>query len=101
MSNNLRSTISIVLIAAALFGSAFIWYRFFTASPPAPVVGLASNGNAEVGSKSLLLLLESLESLKLDLGVLDAPLYKSLQDFTPNILLPETKGRTNPFAPLR
>ncbi|MEK7566816.1 MAG: hypothetical protein AAB527_01630 [Patescibacteria group bacterium] len=97
----MRSIISIVLIAAALFGSAFIWYRFFTSAPPVPVVGsVSANNNMEVGSKSLLLFLESLEGLKFDLGVIDSPLYKSLQDFTPNILLPTTKGRANPFAPL-
>ena len=101
MSGNLRATISIVLIAAALFGSAFLWYRFFTATPPAPAVGTASANNIGVGSQGLLLLLESLGSLKLDLGVLDNNIYKSLQDFTPNILLPETKGRANPFAPFR
>lgn len=100
MSGNLRSTISILLIIAALFGSAFLWYRFFTATPPAPVIGASSVNGAAVGSQSLLVILESLEGLKLDLGVLDNNLYKGLRDFTPNISLPETKGRVNPFAPL-
>lgn len=101
MSGNLRSTISILLIIAALFGSAFLWYRFFTATPPAPVIGESSVNGVAVGSRGLLVTLESLGGLKLDLGVLDNNLYKGLMDFTPNISLPETKGRPNPFAPFR
>ncbi len=97
---NLRSTILLILIVVAILGSAFIWYRFFTSSPPA-VVSRASSAGPAVGSESLLKLLESLEKLKFDLSVLDNPAYKSLQDFTPNILLPESKGRANPFLPFR
>ena len=97
---NFRSVISLVLIVAAVLGTAFMWYRFFT-SAPSPAVSLASSSGLAVGSQSLLKLLESLEQLKFDLAVLDDPAYKSLQDFTPNISLPESKGRPNPFAPLR
>ncbi|QQG46139.1 MAG: hypothetical protein HYY55_04240 [Candidatus Niyogibacteria bacterium] len=99
MSGNLRSTILIILIVAAILGSAVIWYRFFTSRPVEPVTGVSFN-NMAVGSQSLLTLLESLEGLKFDLGILDNPLYKSLQDFTPNIQAPELRGRANPFAPL-
>ena len=99
MPQDLRSTISIILIVAAILGSAFIWYRFFTSAPVAPVASVSASG-IDIGSKSLLKLLESLEGLKFDLSILDDPLYKSLQDFTPNIILPESRGRANPFAPL-
>ena len=88
-----------VLIAAALLGSAFIWYRFFTSAPVAPVVSISGPAGIDVGSKSLLKLLESLGGLKFDLQILDDPLYKGLQDFTPSVVLPESKGRANPFAP--
>jgi len=98
MSGNLRSTISIVLILAAIVGSAVIWYKFFTTQPVSPV-SRVSAGAVDVGPRALLTLLESLEGLKLDLGILEDPVYKSLQDFTPEILAPETKGRQNPFAP--
>lgn len=98
MKANLRSTISILLIALALIGSAVIWYRFFTSKPSEPVSRLAPEA-AAVGPKALLALLETLEGLDLDLNFLNDPVYKSLQDFTPQILLPESKGRNNPFAP--
>ena len=98
MSGNLRSTISILLIVAALAGSAFIWYKFFTSKPVSPVTKVGA-GAIEVGPKALLTLLESLEGLKLDLGILEDPVYKSLQDYTPEISAPETKGRQNSLAP--
>ena len=100
-SGNLRNTISIILIVAALIGSAVIWYRFFASKPAIPISSLASErAGVNIGSQSLLTLLESLEGLNFDLGLLDNPFYKSLEDFTPNILEPEIRGRPNPFAPL-
>lgn len=98
MKANLRSTISILLIALALIGSAVIWYRFFT-SRPTPSVSRLQPEAAAVGPKALLTLLESLEGLELDLNFLNDTVYKGLEDFTPEILLPESKGRNNPFAP--
>jgi hypothetical protein len=98
MSQKLKSAILIFLIAAAIIGSAFIWYRFLASQPSQPVAKMAASSN--VGSRSLLTLLESLEGLKFDFEFIAAPLYRSFQDFTPDIVEPAEKGRLNPFAPL-
>ena len=100
MSSNLRSTIYIILIVAAIIGSAFVWYGFFTSRPVEPVTAVSTikNGVSAV-SPSLLVLLESVQGLSFDLSIIDNPLYKSLEDFTPRITAPEIIGRPNPFAP--
>lgn len=100
MNPNTRSTILILLIAAALIGSAVIWYRFFTATPPQAAVVREETAAVEVGPRELLRLLESLQGLELDLAFLENKFYRSLEDFTPDISLPTAKGRPNPFAPL-
>ncbi|MEK7599222.1 MAG: hypothetical protein AAB474_02095 [Patescibacteria group bacterium] len=98
MSQKFKSAILTFLIAVAIIGSAFIWYRFLASEPSQPVAKMAAS--ADVSNRSLLTLLESLEGLKFDFEFIAGPIYRSFQDFTPNIAEPAEKGRPNPFAPL-
>ncbi len=100
MSANFRSILSTIIIIAVIAAAAIIWYRFSASKPVEPVSSASAlANNVKVGSQGLLPLLESLEGLSFNLSVLDNRLYKSLEDFTPDISAPEIIGRPNPFAP--
>lgn len=98
MNKKLKSAILIFAIAAAIIGSAVIWYRFLSSQPGQPVAKKAAS--VDIGSRSLLTLLESLQGLEFDFEFIAGPLYRSFQDFTPDIVESAEKGRPNPFAPL-
>lgn len=99
MLAKLRSFFSIVLIAALLLGVTFFWFRYLASRPASPVTRV-SEGAEVVGPQTLLSLLRSLEGLTLDVSFFDDPVFRSLQDFTPDIPIPAVKGKANPFAPL-
>ena len=84
--------IIVVIVAGA---TAFLWYRYLGSRPAEPVT--RTNGQA-AGSRELLTLLATLEGLKFDVSFFDDRLYKSLQDFSPEIAVPEAHGAVNPFT---
>lgn len=81
----------IIIVAGA---AAFVWYRFLGTTPAEPV----THTNGQTSSKALLSLLGTLEGLKFDVSFFEDRLYKSLQDFSPDIPVPQTKGSANPFV---
>ena len=58
---------------------------------------LVTRTNWQAGSQELLRLLGSLEGLTFDTSFFEDRLYKSLQDFSPEIPAPQTRGSGNPF----
>ena len=95
---NWKQTIFAGLIIVAAGIAAFYGYQYMNVSALAPVTHL----NGERGSSpELLVLLGSLQGMKFDTSFFDDRIYKSLQDVTPEILVPEVRGKANPFvAPL-
>ena len=92
-----QATIAIIIIAGA-GAAAFFWYWYGGLNATEPVV----RSSSEAGSRELLDLLGSLEGLRFDVSFFDDPAYKSLQDFSPAIQEPESRGSENPFvAPAR
>ena len=81
----------IVVVAGA---AALLWSRYFGSSPAAPV----THTTEQKSSKELLLLLETLRGLKFDTSFFNDQLYKSLQDFTPDIPTPQVQGKISPFV---
>lgn len=98
-----KENILIIILVAAIIITAFVWFRYFQNRPP-PALIQVGGGSAEekeimVGGKEFIALLKTLEKIKLDTSFLGDPIYKSLRDLTPQIILPQEKGRENPFTP--
>lgn len=74
----------------------FAWFQYRGIPLSAPV----SRVSGPQAQGTLLSLLGSLQGLRFDVSFFENRLYKSLEDITPDISLPEIKGRSNPFAPL-
>lgn len=99
-------SISKIVIAIALIISASVGYMTFV-GPSHNVQAqstdeetIAPTGEErEIIGKDLLVVLEKIESIKLDESIFTDPAFVSLQDYSIT-LVPETAGRINPFAPL-
>lgn len=59
----------------------------------------STSTSSNVIDKSLLAILDRIDSIRLDAGVFNDVAFTSLQDFTVT-LVPQPAGRNNPFAPL-
>ncbi len=88
-----------------LFAAAFISYGLFATSPTQQVaaageaVVVDNSPSTDVVGKELLVLLDKIESLKLDGSIFNDKTFLSLQDYSVT-LVPQNPGRSNPFAPL-
>ncbi len=93
---NWKNLIVIGLIVVVAGGVAIGWSRFSGSSTSAPVTSSGGGGTADSGA--LLSTLGTLQGLKFDTSFFEDRLYKSLQDFTPDITVPKTQGLSNPFV---
>ena len=101
MSSSRRSNFLTATLILALLVMGYLWYSYVQSRPPSAVtsVGPAS----EVGQE-FLVLLKTLETLKLDLSFFSAPAFQSLKTGGALPPLPQetaSRGRSNPFAPLK
>ena len=95
---NWKQTIFAGLIIIVAGIAAFYGYQYMNATPAPEVTRASGAGIAQGGSSSALLtLLGSLKGLKFDTSFFDDRTYKSLQDMTPEIVVPEKRGKPNPF----
>ncbi len=93
----------IVLSVLVLVG-AFSMHHIYSLAPSALVAQVkaadtATSTQQSAVDKDLMKVIEKVESLKLDDSIFKDSAFASLQDYTV-ILVPQTPGRPNPFAPL-
>ncbi|OGZ32665.1 MAG: hypothetical protein A3H02_01200 [Candidatus Niyogibacteria bacterium RIFCSPLOWO2_12_FULL_41_13] len=98
-----KENILIIVLVGAILITTFVWFRYFqNQSKPAIIATMQNEEENKAifpAGKEFIALLKTLETIKLDADFLNDPIYKKLRDLTPEIILPETKGRNNPFAP--
>jgi hypothetical protein len=79
------------------------YFFFFRTSDTGPALTTEGTGDAMSDSaaadREFLVLLQQLEGIKLDTGILKDPAFTSLQNFRIEPT-PQPVGRTNPFAPV-
>ncbi len=92
---NLKNIIIIAIIIIAAFA---VYSFFFTGKQDAALSQSAPSKDENVDQDLITLLLQ-LKAIKLDDSFFSNITFKSLQDFSQE-LVPEATGRTNPFAPL-
>lgn len=88
-----------VIIAVLVIAIAFFVYSYFFAKPTEPVLSVQAVSNTPSVDQDLIALLLQLKSIKLDDAIFSDSAFKSLQDFSQE-LVQEPVGRNNPFAPL-
>ncbi len=86
-----------ISLAIALFVSASVGYTVFIDQSHRASAADITEG--DVIKKDLFALLDKIESISLDGSIFTDKAFISLQDFSVT-LVPETPGRSNPFAPL-
>ena len=99
-------SIAKLLIALAVLLAAFFLYRYLfvsSASPETPGLQAASDligeSSAAATTDEFVRLLERLQGVKLNSDLFASPAWKSLVNFQVE-LVPEPKGRRNPFSPI-
>lgn len=95
----INKTLIIGLVAIVLV--AVVYFAFLRGEdvPLLERTGESSLGASAQADRELLVLLQALESIKLDPKFFDDPVYQSLEDFRVEPA-EEPVGRQNPFAPL-
>ena len=95
-----------LLVILLVLVAAFFLYRYLFVSSPAvdnspglEAVGDGEAGQAAVIDDEFIRLLERLQGVTLDATVFASPAWQSLVNFRVP-LVPEEKGRPNPFAPV-
>ena len=95
-----------MLVILVVLVAAFFLYRYlFVSTGPAETPGLQAvgatdaSGQPSVADDEFISLLERLQGVKLDSKLFASPAWKSLVNFQVD-LIPELKGRRNPFAPV-
>jgi len=95
-SISLIGAAGLLLLAGMMAGGIFSGGRALAQSP-------AGTGDANTyvfeGGESILDMLSTLRSVKLDVSFFEDDIFRSLTDYSVELTLPETKGRKNPFAP--
>jgi hypothetical protein len=98
-SSNKRTLIIGIIIVVVLAGG---WYFYSKGSSGSSTSQLISstpnNANAAVGA-SVLNVLNSVSSIKIDASFFATPAYQSLVDYSITVP-PQAVGRPNPFAPV-
>lgn len=98
-----KENILIIILVGAILITAFVWFRYFQNQGGPEIIAVTQNNEEDKAilatDKEFIALLKTLETIKLEADFLDDPIYKKLRDLTPLIILPETKGRDNPFTP--
>lgn len=99
-----KENILIIVLVGAILITVFVWFRYFQSQGGIPAVIPVTQNSEEdnailAAGKEFIAILKTLEKIKLDTGFLEDPIYKKLRDLTPEIILPQEKGRENPFIP--
>ncbi|MFA5889242.1 MAG: hypothetical protein WCW47_03535 [Candidatus Paceibacterota bacterium] len=90
-------TQKIFIIAIVLLLLVFFGYRAFTKEPEILVDESTVLSDTEIAGKDILILVEKLKAISIDQNLFSSPMFSNLRDFS-QIIFPEAKGRTNPFA---
>lgn len=88
-----------VIIVVLVIAIAFVAYSYFFAKPTEPVLSVQAVSTTPSVDQDLIAILLQLKSIKLDDAIFSDSAFKSLQDFSQE-LVQEPIGRNNPFAPL-
>ena len=92
-----RKNILTLLAALVVLAGGFYYFFFYTNSGDQTVLsGSAPASEAEI---SFITLVSKLGPIEFDTRILDDPRFKGLIDIRTEVV-PEPKGRTDPFAPL-
>ena|SRR3989344_4232635 len=93
-----------ILIGVVIIGGFFAGYTLFfkndSVSEPLLLVEEGVSSTAPESAVELLRILGDLRKINLDVSLLGEETYRALRDFSV-LLVPEPKGRPNPFAPLQ
>ena len=99
--SNMKSAVVVIVIVLICVG---IWYFYEKGASPAASSSAitasspsAAAGESGVGA-SVLSILQSVSSIKIDTSFFSSPVYQSLVDYSIAVP-PEPVGRTDPFAP--
>lgn len=97
MSEKIKNIVIVVVLLVVVF----IGYSFFFKKDDGGVlVSKGVVGGAGGGAAGeFLVLLQRLHDLTLDTSIFSDPIFNSLRDESTE-LIPQTRGRKNPFAPL-
>src|SRR3989344_2181915 len=93
------------VILVALVGAFFLYCYLFVSIGPSETPGLQAvgatdaSGQPSAADDEFISLLERLREVKLDSDLFTSPAWKSLVNFRVD-LVPEDKGRRNPFSPV-
>lgn len=96
---NLLKSISLIAVAVVLLLAGMIMGGIFGGGKVLAQAGASSNAYVFEGGESILDMLNTLRSVKLDISFFEDDIFRSLADYSVELTLPETKGRKNPFAP--
>ncbi len=93
--NNILTMIFILIV----LGLGYMWYSYLKSRPSSSLRSVSSALPAE--GKEFLALLKTLESLKLDLSFFQDPAFQSLKEVQEPLPAPSSRGRLNPFLPIK
>lgn len=94
-----RQNILMIVLVIIIIITAYIWYGYVR-SKPSEIVVRSSEGVVPE-AQGLLTLLQAIEKVRIDTSFFEDPVYNTLEDLSPPIIVPETRGRANPFASLQ
>lgn len=94
--NMSKNTIILIVLGLLLLGAA--WYLLFGKSNTDSTV-TAVQGPTTAVEQTFLNLTAQINPVAFDTRILDDPRFRALQDLK-TAIVPETPGRTDPFAPL-
>ena len=97
MSEKIKNIVIVVVLLVVVF----IGYSFFFKkdNDGGALVSSQINGASGGIAQEFLILLQRLHDIKLDTAVFSNPVFNSLRDEGTE-LVPQVRGRKNPFAPL-
>ena len=88
-----------IIILILILGGAFVLYSAFIKNPDSTDLLQVQNvSSGDVLGSDIIKAINQINSLQLDRGVFDDPIFKTLIDRS-EVLTPQPKGRENPFAP--
>ncbi|MBI2023780.1 hypothetical protein HYT00_00040 [Candidatus Giovannonibacteria bacterium] len=92
-----KQTILLIVLVLAVIAGGYVWYAYFFQSPKKDETPEVKK---QVVSEEFLARAAILDRIKINTDFFSSPDFLKLEDGAAKPPLPETKGRTNPFAPL-